>query len=37
MKINRISSEVIVCSKDPENYHINMDEDAHKKYQNSST
>jgi len=35
MKINRINSEV--CSKDPENYHIKMDKDAHKKYQNSST
>jgi hypothetical protein len=30
MKINRINSEVTVCSKDPENYHIKMDEDAHK-------
>jgi hypothetical protein len=28
MKINRIKSEVMVCSKDPENNHIKMDDDA---------
>jgi tRNA-binding EMAP/Myf-like protein len=28
MKINRIKSEVMVCSKDPENINIKMDADA---------
>ena len=27
MKINRTKSEVMVCSKDPENNHIKMDDD----------
>jgi len=26
MKINKIKSEVMVCSKDPENNHIKMDD-----------
>ena len=28
MKIKRIKSKVMVCSKDPENNHIKMDDDT---------
>jgi hypothetical protein len=37
MEINKIKTEVIVCSKDPKNINIKMDDEALKQVTNSST